>query len=146
MRDEADSTVLRTWREKDEQVVYRAHWRLLTDGRVQFRNDESTGWIPSSATVRHLERDTDVEEFGGKPPLPPIVTDVRAGRLYRHRNGNDYVVVTVGRIEATLEPVVVYRRNRMFPDPPLGEGESWVRPLSEFEDGRFAYVGDGHTC
>jgi cyclomaltodextrinase len=64
---------------------------------------------------------------------------------YRHYKGKDYEVIGVGKIEATLEDVVIYR--------PLYKSEYslWVRPLAVFtenveKDGktmpRFEYIGE----
>jgi hypothetical protein len=56
-------------------------------------------------------------------PLPKI------GSRWRHRKGALYEVVSNARLEGTLEAVVVYRDEAV--------GMTWVRPLSEFIDGRF---------
>jgi hypothetical protein len=64
---------------------------------------------------------------------------------YRHYKGKDYEVIGVGKIEATLEDVVIYR--------PLYKSEYnlWVRPLNVFTENveidgkivpRFEYVGE----
>ncbi len=64
---------------------------------------------------------------------------------YRHFKGKDYEVIGVGKIEATLEDVVIYK--------PLYKSEHslWVRPLAVFienveVDGktmpRFEYIGE----
>lgn len=47
---------------------------------------------------------------------------------HRHRKGGRYRVLARGKMEADLRTVVVY-------DDP--EGNVWVRPESEFDDGRF---------
>ena len=44
---------------------------------------------------------------------------------YRHYKGNVYAVIAEGKIEATLEPCVVYRAL-------YGEGEVWVRLTADF--------------
>lgn len=56
-------------------------------------------------------------------PFPAI------GSEWTHRKGGVYTIVTNARIEATLEAAVVYRD--------VITGMTWVRPLSEFIDGRF---------
>ena len=66
-------------------------------------------------------------------PLPPIVTDVRPGETYRHRKGGVYDVLAIARVEATHEPVVVYRAQ-------YGDRDVWTRPLAEFLDGRFVLI------
>jgi hypothetical protein len=54
---------------------------------------------------------------------------------FRHvKTGGMYRVIAIGRLEATLEPVVIYR-DATADDPPV-----WVRPLSEWVDGRFQIV------
>jgi len=46
---------------------------------------------------------------------------------YRHYKGGEYEVIGVGKIEATLEEVVIYKA--------LYDGGSlWVRPVKIFEE------------
>lgn len=53
---------------------------------------------------------------------------------WRHlKTGNEYVVLGVGMIEATLTAAVLYRRA-------VGDPLVWVRPLAEFLDGRFVEI------
>ena len=52
-----------------------------------------------------------------------------ASRWLHVKSGGTYEVVAVGRIEADLSPVVIYRSDK--------DGTVWVRPIDEFEDGRF---------
>lgn len=60
-------------------------------------------------------------------PLPP-----NAWRAtHRHRKGGFYRVLCRAEIEANLTPAVVYDD---------AEGRTWVRPASEFDDGRFTPV------
>jgi hypothetical protein len=48
---------------------------------------------------------------------------------HRHlKSGNLYQVISHGVMKADLTPVVIYR-NR--------SGQTWVRPRTEFNDGRF---------
>lgn len=50
---------------------------------------------------------------------------------YRHvKSGGIYRLLNVGLLEATLEPMVVYQNIKTC--------EVWIRPQSEFFDGRFA--------
>lgn len=63
-----------------------------------------------------------------------VDTQVEFGTRWRHRKGGEYVVIAVGRIEADLSPVVVYQSEK--------DGHVWVRPLAEFEDGRFTQLPD----
>jgi len=49
---------------------------------------------------------------------------------HRHRKGGLYRLIARGRIEATLEPCAVYVS--------VTDDLVWVRPETEFEDGRFA--------
>jgi hypothetical protein len=48
---------------------------------------------------------------------------------HRHRKGGDYRLIARGRIEATLEPCAIYVS--------VTDDLVWVRPETEFEDGRF---------
>lgn len=50
---------------------------------------------------------------------------------HRHRKGGLYRVVASGVWEADRSPVVIYDDE---------EGQVWVRPTEEFEDGRFAIL------
>lgn len=59
----------------------------------------------------------------------------RVGRTYRHkRTQGCYIVLCKGVFEKDLTPVVIYQAL------PGGDTRIWVRPLSEFEDGRFEDV------
>jgi len=49
---------------------------------------------------------------------------------HRHRKGGLYRLIARGRIEATLEPCAIYAS--------IKDDLVWVRPETEFEDGRFA--------
>lgn len=55
---------------------------------------------------------------------------VYPGMEVKHaRTGGDYIVVCTATIEANMVKAVVYRSSVV--------GTTWVRPLSEFCDGRF---------
>lgn len=45
------------------------------------------------------------------------------------KTGHVYRIVDIALVEASLEPVVVYRR--------VGSATTWIRPATEFFDGRF---------
>jgi hypothetical protein len=68
-----------------------------------------------------------------------IQAELSAGRLWggmkvRHvKSGGKYNVVCVAKVEATLDPVVVYRSLK-------DHDAVWTRPLAEFCDGRFVAV------
>ncbi len=66
--------------------------------------------------------------------IGPVDTEIEAGTRWRHRKGGTYAVVAVARMEANLYPAVVYKSER--------DGLVWVRPLEEFEDGRFVQITD----
>lgn len=66
--------------------------------------------------------------------IGPVDTEIDTGTRWRHRKGGEYTVIAVARIEADLSPVIVYRSD--------ADGRSWVRPLAEFEDGRFTQITD----
>jgi hypothetical protein len=52
---------------------------------------------------------------------------------YRHnKTGGVYEVICNATIEKTLELAVVYRN--------VATGDRWVRPASEFNDGRFTRI------
>ncbi len=65
--------------------------------------------------------------FHGDPAELPADPDLIAGMPYRHYKGGAYAVVGVGRFEADLAPVVVYRALR---DPSL----LWVRRADVFTE------------
>ena len=64
---------------------------------------------------------------------------IAAGDLWRHvKRGSVYVVVNIVTMQSSahrgvdMAEAVLYR---------AGDGRLWVRPLEEFLDGRFVYVG-----
>lgn len=62
----------------------------------------------------------------------PSPFDPMIGWHYRHKKtGGVYKVIMFATIEATMQSAVIYE--------PVGHdlGRRWVRPLSEFMDGRF---------
>lgn len=60
----------------------------------------------------------------------------KLGHLYRHKKtGGVYSVIALGRNESTLEEVVVYKKYRTH-----RLQDVWVRPMKEFQDGRFEEV------
>jgi hypothetical protein len=48
------------------------------------------------------------------------------GQTYRHYKGNQYMVICVAIMEATMTPMVVYREVGVI------GGKPWVRPMTEF--------------
>ena len=69
---------------------------------------------------------------GSSIPKPPEPVTVVVGGLYQHmKTGGVYRVLQVGKMEATLEKVVVYQLCD------LPKETVWVRPYDEFVDGRF---------
>lgn len=75
------------------------------------------------------------------PPAPPHDTRGRnlVSPLFRFRHkktGGLYRVIAFGRTEATLDPVVIYQSVGTL------EPHVWVRPLTEWIDGRFEIVED----
>jgi hypothetical protein len=64
-----------------------------------------------------------------------VDTEIEVLSRWRHRKGGEYTVVAVARIEADLMPVIVYQSEK--------DGSVWVRPIDEFEDGRFTQLDDG---
>jgi len=62
------------------------------------------------------------------------------GCRWKHlKTGNIYTVHCTATIEATMVPVVVYRREDLTPG-------TWVRPTTEFLDGRFQRQRDKRAC
>jgi hypothetical protein len=58
---------------------------------------------------------------------------IEAHTLWRHKKtGGIYQIVTLAKIEATMQNAVVYRS--------IEHHGTWVRPVSEFLDGRFERV------
>ena len=63
--------------------------------------------------------------------LKPYYNMAEAGSIWIHaKTGGEYMVTAHGLIESNLHPAVIYR-------PMLGEPVSWIRPATEFFDGRF---------
>jgi len=54
--------------------------------------------------------------------------------LYRHKYGGIYEKLGIGVSTVDLTPVVIYEHHHPF------EQLTWVRPLSEFSDGRFTPI------
>lgn len=65
-----------------------------------------------------------------------VDTDIEVASRWRHRKGGTYEVIAVGRLEADLSPVVIYQADK--------DASVWVRPLAEFEDGRFTMIDPGY--
>lgn len=67
-------------------------------------------------------------------PLPELHPKFEAGSIVKHlKSGNLYLILHSNCfIEASLTPAYVYKS---FKDEIV-----WVRPYSEFEDGRFTLV------
>ncbi len=62
------------------------------------------------------------------------------GSRWRHvKTGNVYTVHCLASIEATNTPAVVYQREDNTPG-------RWVRPTTEFLDGRFERMKDRRAC
>ena len=62
--------------------------------------------------------------------------DFRLGDVVEHlKTGNLYYIFCFGKLEATLEDVVVYIDANK--NGPLYYGKVWIRPRKEFVDGRF---------
>lgn len=67
--------------------------------------------------------------IGGSPASAPAPVAPAAGRRVRHRkSGRVYTELYRGAMKADGTAVVVYRGD---------DGRVWVRPASQFDDGRF---------
>lgn len=63
---------------------------------------------------------------------PELKNPTLLGKRWKHRKGGTYRVVATGIIEATLLPAVIYEAEK--------DGIVWVRPFTEFMDGRFTCI------
>lgn len=60
-------------------------------------------------------------------------------KIYRHvKTSNLYVIVCHGKVESNLEGVVIYKS--------LNSDDVFVRPSSEFYDGRFEWIKMVDVC
>lgn len=57
---------------------------------------------------------------------------IQPGQIYRHYKGKEYKIITIGKLEATLEDMVVYQA--LYHDPEFGENAVWIRPLTNFTE------------
>lgn len=55
-------------------------------------------------------------------------------RVIHKQTGGEYVIVAFAKMECSGEEVVVYKRDTFID---AGVPEVWVRPRTEFKDGRF---------
>lgn len=59
------------------------------------------------------------------------------GSRWKHlKTGNVYIAGETAIIEATMMPAIIYRIENLY------GGSWWVRPISEFLDGRFERLED----
>lgn len=75
-----------------------------------------------------------------KPPAPMLPNHPKRKSLWVHvKTGHLYYIRTLAWNESDLTPVVVYQRFDETPESFIDFylDEIWVRPLSEFLDGRF---------
>lgn len=64
--------------------------------------------------------------------LPALTMPVQHGVKFRHnKTGREYTVIATGLLESDLSPVVIYKN---------AQGQVWVRPHAEFNDGRFTCI------
>lgn len=61
-----------------------------------------------------------------------MTTAPKHGSIWQHRKGGVYMVLVECTIEATDTPAVAYKSLTSN-----GRDDVWIRPLSEFMDGRF---------
>ena len=80
------------------------------------------------STARAFARDMDVGcALAAAIRTMPLPGDWQPTHLHI-KSGNEYRVIAIGLIEATLHPCVVYDDKK---------GNVWIRPKPEFDDGRF---------
>ena len=60
--------------------------------------------------------------------------ELKENRIYRHYQGGEYELMTIGKLEHDLTQVVVYKS--------LLDGAVYVRPVQEFQD-KFDLVDTG---
>ena len=71
-----------------------------------------------------------------------MTVPIQVGTVYKHvKTGKTYEVVCFARNEANpAQQMVIYKAT--FVDPEFQEVCKWVRPCSEFSDGRFQPVDE----
>jgi hypothetical protein len=94
------------------------------------------GVVPASAETwyDHRRADAAVKNRSAAANLLPSGADALPAATHRHRKGGLYRMIARGRIEATLEPCVIYEG--------IEGGLVWVRSEEEFSDGRFTALVD----
>jgi hypothetical protein len=65
---------------------------------------------------------------------------IERGQIWRHRKGSVYRITGTGILEATLAEMVIYVAVDAWG---VEIGPAWIRPLTEFLDGRFTKIGYG---
>lgn len=102
--------------------------------QVQWKKDTEPNDFPQDGAWWPRFRDVEVwfEDFHFTGWLPIPGSEWKP--THRHRKGGLYRVVGPATIEADMTPAVVYEGRN---------GGMWVRPASEFYDGRFTPVEDG---
>lgn len=71
------------------------------------------------------------ESFMNAKPISDISSQPNFGHWEHMKTKEVYTILAFGNIEKTLEPSVVYQSSK---------GQVWIRPASEFFDGRFRQV------
>lgn len=68
--------------------------------------------------------DNRVEQPGG-------IIMIQVGQIYQHFKGNLYKIIAIGKLESTLEEMIVYQR---FDPLSMGSTPSdvWIRPPHDF--------------
>ena len=57
---------------------------------------------------------------------------VTVGAIYEHYKGRKYKVLSIAKLEETLEPYVVYQA--LYDDAQFGSNACWIRPLKIFTE------------
>lgn len=103
-------TISREWAERHQALIKSAGDYLMQRGKID--------WPTLKNDMAELEAALSQPSEEG---WEPTHQHVKTGGLYR--------IVAHGLIEADLTPAVIYQAKR--------DGSVWVRPASEFDDGRF---------
>ena len=93
-------------------------------------NNEIKNLECSNNIVKNIITNT-IQDCLGYSDFKPI-KDVKIGGVYRHYDGEEFIVESISRHTDHDEKLVNYQK--------IGEEEIWSRPIETFTDGRFQLV------